>query len=674
MGEMDAYKDVFLEESAEYLQSITEGLLALECSPHDLEPVETVFRGAHSLKGMSAAMEYARTADLTHRMEGLMHRVRSGELPVTPAVVDLMLSAVDQVRALIDDESAGTSGVDVSVTLEALAAASRGEMPESPPASTEGSGVLGAPCELPSVSPEATGSTSESEDGSRLLRVVVSLEDSCVLKAVRAYMVIKRISHMGTVVDTVPSAREIEDERFERSFEVVVETLSTPSEVQTAAGAVSEIERVEVTEIDQRAGQGSGPAARVDQTDQSRAVVRKRAAIPKLSETQTVRISIGHLDSMVDLVGEIVTLRARLDDLSRRFESKDLYDALEELHRVSGELQHEVMQTRMVPVGNIFNRFPRMVRDLARDLGKDVELELNGLDIELDRTVLDEIGDPIVHLLRNSVDHGIESAEERRRAGKPERGLIRLEAARERDTVRISVSDDGKGMDPDRIWGKAVSLGLVSEADREACSLEDILFFACVPGFSTMADATKVSGRGVGMDVVKGKIEHLGGALSIDSAPGLGTTFSLTLPLTLAIIQALLVGDGQQTYALPLPSVDTVVSPSDLNIKTLENAPVVVLGDGQIVPLQRLDALMGGADPFELPKSDEHIVVLQSGTATRALTVQRLSGRMEIVIKPMSGVFRDARGFVGAAVLGDGTVALVLDPRTLFDTREESGT
>ena len=671
MGEMDAYKDVFLEESAEYLQSITEGLLALECSPHDLEPVETVFRGAHSLKGMSAAMEYARTADLTHRMEGLMDRVRGGELPVTPAVVDLMLSAVDQVRALIDDESAGTSGVDVSVTLEALAAASRGEMPESP---TEGSGVRGAPCELPSLPPEATGSASDSEDGSRLLRAVVSLEDSCVLKAVRAYMVIKRLSHMGTVVDTVPSARDIEDERFERSFEVVVETLSTPAQAQAAAGAVSEIEHVEVTEIDQQAGQNSGPAVREDESDPSRAVERKRAAIPKLSETQTVRIAIGHLDNMVDLVGEIVTLRARLDDLSRRFESKDLYDALEELHRVSGELQHEVMQTRMVPVGNIFNRFPRMVRDLARDLGKDVELELDGLDIELDRTVLDEIGDPIVHLLRNSVDHGIESAEERRRAGKPERGRIRLEAARERDTVRISVSDDGKGMDPDRIWGKAVSLGLVPEADREACSLEDILLFTCAPGFSTITEATKVSGRGVGMDAVKGKIEHLGGTLSIDSAPGLGTTFSLTLPLTLAIIQALLVGDGQQTYALPLPSVDTVVSPSGLNIRTLENAPVVVLGDGQVVPLQRLDALMGGADPFELPKSDEHIVVLQSGTAARALTVQRLLGRTEIVIKPMSGVFRDARGFAGAAVLGDGTVALVLDPRTLFDTREESGT
>jgi two-component system chemotaxis sensor kinase CheA len=321
----------------------------------------------------------------------------------------------------------------------------------------------------------------------------------------------------------------------------------------------------------------------------------------------------------------------------------------------------------MVPVGNIFNRFPRMVRDLARDLGKDVGFEMDGLDIELDRTVLDEIGDPIVHLLRNAVDHGLESAEERKKAGKSEKGIVRLAAVRERDSVEIVVSDDGRGMDVERIWGKACERGLVDRGQRDAYTDKDILRFTCTPGFSTTETATKVSGRGVGMDVVRGKIEYLGGSLTIRSTAGQGSEFVLTLPLTLAIIQALLVSSQGQVYALPLGSVAEVLTPEEAHVETVDAKPVAILRDGTVAPVYRLAIALGTADEKEqMPRADEHVVLIETTGQIRALAVEGLIGRQEIVIKPLGKMFRTSRGFGGATVLGDGRVALILDPRTLF--------
>jgi len=651
MGEMDAYKDIFLSESAEFIQGITDGLLALEAEPNDLEPVEIVFRGAHSLKGMAAAMGYERTAELTHKMESLMDRVRKRERAADSRLIDLMLEAVDMVRSLIDDESNGSTDVDSSDVTARIAGMAEGTESGVP----QGAGH-----------PEA--GRAERAAASNLFRVTVTLEEGCVLKAVRAYMVMKRLSHMGDVVDTEPSAREIEDEQFDREFTVVLGTDSAESAVQQAVMAVSEVEAVVVE-------RGEMPSDAEDSSAETRNEAPKgrgRTAIPKLSETQTVRVAIGHLDNMVNLVGELVILRSRLEQVVAQTENRQLTDALEDLHRVAGELQHEVMHTRMVPVGNIFSRFPRMVRDLARDLGKDVEFSMSGLDIELDRTVLDEIGDPIVHLLRNSVDHGIESPEEREAAGKPRRGAVHLGATRERDHVHITVSDDGAGIACDRVWERAVELGLASAADRDAYADEQVLLFTCIPGFSTTSTATKISGRGVGMDVVKGKIEHLGGSLRIESIPGQGSTFVLALPLTLAIIQALLVGTGDQVFAAPLSAVGEILSFEDVKCKTVDGSPVVVMRDGQVVPVFSLDTLLGiGGESHRVPGENDHIVLLESFGVRRALIVDELYGRREIVIKPLSRLFRSVTGLAGATVLGDGKVALIIDPRTVFPAREE---
>ncbi len=571
MGEMDAYKDVFLSESAEFIQGITDGLIALEQNPGDLDPVETIFRGAHSLKGMAATMGYERTAELTHKMESLMDLVRRRERIADEELVDLMLEAVDKVRDLIDDESSGGSAIDpaelVSRIVAFTEAAPRSDLEAADEAAASQESEAGAAGQ--GVPVPGAGET---------YSVVTTLDEACVLKSVRAYMVIKRLSHMGEVLDTVPSGQEIEDEQFDRDFAVILQTSGTPIEIEQAVLAVSEIEKVTVEEREQ-------PAPELAQDiDSALAEASRRGQMPKLSQTQTVRVAIGHLDNMVDLVGELVTIKARLEDMASSSDDSRLNHTVEEFQRIVGDLQHEVMLTRMVPVDHIFNRFPRMVRDLARDLGKDLEFQMRGADIELDRTVLDEIGDPIVHLLRNSIDHGIEPPEERAAAGKPEKGTVRLVAERVRDHVRIAVSDDGRGIDCDTVWSKAVDRGIVEDEERETFSEDQILQFTCVPGFSTTDAATKVSGRGVGMDVVKGKIEYLGGTLEINSQPGVGSEFVLSLPLTLAIVQALLVRSAEQTYALPLAAIDEILSSADVNVDTVDGAPVVVHRDGEVDP------------------------------------------------------------------------------------------
>jgi two-component system chemotaxis sensor kinase CheA len=640
------------------MQSISDGLIALEQNPGDLAPVETVFRGAHSLKGMAAPMGYEKTADLTHKMESLMDLVRRRELAVDERVIDLMLEATDMVHALIDDESSGTRQLDPSPVLSRVVAMTEAGawLEQAEPGGEE--------------SPDrddATTDTAIESGATDSYTVAVTLEDSCVLKSVRAYMVIKRLSHMGEVLDTVPSAREIEDEEFDRDFAVILESAAVGKAIEEAVLGVSEVETVRADkhvhgEPEHVAGvEASGPGS------------VSRPQMPKLSEAQTVRVAIGHLDNMVDLVGELVILGARLDDISEELENSRLSDAVEDYQRIVGDLQHEVVLTRMVPVGNIFNRFPRMVRDLARDLGKDLEFTMSGMNIELDRTVLDEIGDPIVHLLRNSVDHGIETADERVAAGKPAKGRIRLAAERDRDNVRVVVSDDGRGIDCDRVWLEAVERGIVEDLARDAYTDEQILHFTCVPGFSTSQEATKVSGRGVGMDVVKGKIEHLGGILEINSEPGIGSEFVLSLPLTLAIIQALLVGSGDQTFAVPLAAISEIFDSEDVKLETVDGAPVIVHRDGGVVPLYPLDALLDGeADKHRPPGKGEHIVLVDSGGRRRALHTSQLLGRREIVIKPLGSMLRGVKGLGGAAVLGDGSVALVLDPRTVFPSREET--
>ena len=664
--DMGAYRQVFLSESAEYLQGIVDALLTLESDPEDLEPVEAVFRAAHSLKGMSGTMGYERTASLTHTMESLMDTVRKREQPVTGDLIDVVLRATDTLRELIDHEASGGAEVDPELMVQELRehteVAHRAAAEAAKPAATEAPVAAAAEAGVVTLS--------------------VTIESACQLASVRAYMVLKRLRQLGEVVGTVPSEEDIDEGEFDRTFTVSVKTDRPGEKLVDAVRAITEVETASVVESAPEPGSAvieapvapepSAADAAEMGAERDAAFGRAARAVPKLVDTQTVRIALTHLDEMVDIVGELVIARSRLENITEKIDDHDLNAAVEEVHRISAELQREVMQTRMVPVGNTFNRFPRMVRDLARDLGKDLAFEVDGVDIELDRTVLDEIVEPLVHLLRNSIDHGLEPADVRAAAGKPSRGLVRLSAARERDRVLVTVADDGRGMDVERIWKAAVARGLAQPGERDTMSDDDILLFTCTPGFSTAEHATKVSGRGVGMDVVRAKVEQLGGALAIRSRPGSGTEFVLSLPLTLAIIQALLVHSSGHIYAIPLGAVTEVLAYDDLPVGTVDLHPVLTLRDGRVVPLDTLDAVVGLDEEKRSPVRSRNIVLLEWGEMARAIGVDGLVGRQEIVIKPLSGMFAGVRGLSGATVLGDGSVALIIDPRALFAGGEAS--
>jgi two-component system chemotaxis sensor kinase CheA len=455
------------------------------------------------------------------------------------------------------------------------------------------------------------------------------------------------------VVSTDPDAVALEEERFGTTFAVRIRTPLAVDDIMAAVLSVAEV--VDAT------------AAVVDEPDELDAPATKEH--PADARPRTVRVPIARFDALLDLVGELVILRSRLERTAARLQEPELDEELGLLASVTGELRHQVMHTRAVPVGSVFNRFPRLVRDLARKLDKAVAFSMTGLDIEVDRTVIDELSDPLVHMLRNAVDHGIEPAERRVAAGKPAEGAVTLAAYGEAERVRIVVTDDGRGIDRDRVWERACEAGLVDSAARDTYSDSDILWLTCLPGLSTATHATEISGRGVGMDVVKDRIERLGGTLQMRSAPGVGTEVELVLPLTLAIIQGLLVSVGGRIHVLPLAAVTEVLAPEDVVEKSIEGSPVLVVRGDVVAPLFRLDEILGprSADGRTLEPGDR-IVLIEASGEPRALVADRLLGRQEVVVKPLSPYFRGIRGLAGATVLGDGSIALILDPRTLCET------
>lgn len=640
MDDMSAYREVFESESRDFLQLMSDALLRLEGAPNDLGPVDEVFRAAHSLKGMAAAMGYDSIANVAHQLESLVDTVRKRERAVTRELIDTLLLACDGLgdataaatRDALDDQMLAGMADQIRIALESPAEAGAG------PAS-------------------ATRHV-----------VRVTLDESCALRSVRAYMVLKRLSQIGEVVETTPSMADIEDEKFDLAFEATIATACDEASIESAVLEVSEVAGVEVLAAAQP---GAG---------------EKRAFThaPKLSDSQTVRVSVGHIDEMVNLVGELVIVRSRLGRLASTIEEPGLVRALEELGAVGSALQQVVLTTRMVPVAQIFNRFPRMVRDLAADMGRKIEFLMEGLDIELDRTVLDEIGDPLVHLLRNAVGHGVETPEEREAAGKDPTATVKLTAAREKTSVSIVVEDDGRGIDVDAVRAKAVERGIVAADRASELTEEEAYSLISSPGFSTATETTELFGRGVGLDAVKEKIEQLGGTMSISSVYGKGSKFVLALPLTLAIIQALLLEDAGNVYAVPMANVVEAHATDELVVKTIDTAPVAVLGE-RVVPLRPLQEALGhrpgngegktkgkAKGKAALKGKGDQAVIVAWREAELGLLVEKLVGKQEVVIKPLPSWLRGARGAAGATVLGDGRVALIVDVRSLISTEVKS--
>lgn len=660
-------RSMFLDESHEHLQSLNDGLLGLEDNAEDLSILNEIFRNAHTLKGMSATMGYNKIAELTHEMEDVLDMLRKEQLKVTGDIIDTLFKCIDSLEQMIDNVANGDPEdlIDVSDLVAKLSAILRGEksapleekkMVDSSSTKNEQPANADSPVQLSDTEKNLIKEAEKS--GLHGIYLKVTLADSCLLKSARSYMVMNALDELGEVIRTIPPAEELEQENFERSFEVILITGSDEEHIQEAVTAISEIDSAEVQVI---RGQGSGVGGQLSGvrgqlsggsenpqpqslTPESSPQAPPKASAPankpassttptqnpasqkKSHAGQSVRVDIEKLDTLMNLMGELVINKVRLEQIGQTHRLSELTETLEQMDRVTTDLQNIVMKVRMVPVSQVFNRFPRMVRDVTKELNKEINLTIEGEDTELDRTVIDEIGDPIMHLLRNSLDHGIEMPDEREAKGKPRIGEVGLIARHEGNNVVIMVTDDGKGIDPDIIRHKAVEKGLFSQEEVDQMPDADAVRIVFLPGFSTAEKISDISGRGVGMDVVKSKIESLSGQVDVETHVNEGSIFKIKLPLTLAIIQAMLVQVQAEMYAIPLASIDSTLSIQPNDISTVQNNEVIVLR-GEIIPIIRMeDSLMV---PHVKDTKELFVVVVHAGDSKAGIVVDKLIGQQE---------------------------------------------
>ena len=655
------YADLFLTESRDHLSAVNHWLLVLERegatgagAAGGGEAVGALFRAVHTVKGMSATMGYAAVAELTHEMETLLDRVRRGDVAVTQALMDVLFHAADALEEAIGLAVGGRAGdADVRAAVARLH-----EHVEVPANRAEVAHAAGA---APAAPAEAAPGgearwTAPAPDGPGLL-VRVRLVEGTPLKGVRAFMVAERIRGVTAVLASSPPLERLQADDFELDFALRVDAAADPAAVDAAARAAGFVDEVRVGEA---AGVVSAapPAAAPRPAPIGAGTAAEGAAAPR---ARNVRIDLERLDALMNLIGELVITRGRLAQLAAGIGDPALDETVTQASRLISELQGQIMTSRMVTVWQVFDRFPRLVRDAARSLGKDVEFEVVGKDIELDRSMLDEIGDPVVHLLRNAVDHGIETPEERRAAGKPPAGRVTLSTMRDRSAVVIRVTDDGRGIDRARVLERAKAQGLV-EATRQELTDDELFRIVSRPGFSTAAEVTDLSGRGVGVDAVHTRVRALGGSVEMRSVVGAGTIVTVRLPLTLAIVRALLARVGDERYAVPLTHVSETVELDRRALRTVRGREVLVLRD-EVMPLLRL------RDVVRLPESGgahEQVVLLESGERRAALVVDELTGQQEIVVKQYDAVRGGLASFSGATILGDGQPALILDVSNLL--------
>jgi two-component system, chemotaxis family, sensor kinase CheA len=628
--ELSQYAELFLSESREHVSSINHLLLTLEGDPRSSEAVEGVFRAVHTVKGMSATMGYRAVADLAHEMENVLDRVRHGRVAAGPELIDALFAGADALEQAIElAVEEGDDEADVREVVERLRALAGEPAGEERPAGGELDPVPLVP------------------DGAGAWRVRVTVDPGSALPAVRAFMALRAARELGEVTGVEPAESALQAGTFDGMLRFLLRTPLPSARVEDAVLGVGEIREVEVL---------AGSISLAD--DAERGAEEGRAA----GRVRNIRVDLRRLDALVNAVGELVIVRDRMRRLAGRAEP-DLADSVDQAARLIGELQHEIMQARMAPVWQVFDRFPRLVRDAARALGKRVDFVIEGKEIELDRSMLDEIGDPLVHLLRNSLDHGIESPAERRAAGKPETGTLRLSAARERSRIVIRVQDDGRGVHRDRVVARAVAGGLVTADEAREMTDDEVVRLITRPAFTTAETVTDVSGRGVGLDVVATRVRALGGMLEIASTPGEGTSMTLQLPQTLAIVRALLVQQSGETYALPLTHVGETVHLLPDEVGAVQGRPVARLRD-EVIPLHALRRLLGtnGAPP----SGKRPAVVLEVGELRVGLEVDRLLGQQEIVVKAFDATDDTLRLFSGATILADGRPALILDAGSLL--------
>ena len=676
---MAQYMSVFIDESKEHLQLMNDSLLKLEQEPEDIKIIDEVFRSAHTLKGMSATMGFTRIAELTHHMENVLDNIRTGKATVDTGLVDILFECLDTLNALVDEViEGGQESTEVTELMEKLEGMTKGVSKEKTskiPVKTQE-----VKKEEALVSGDSKLSMNFNEYEKELIvaghhkemktyLIEVKLDEGCLLKAARTYMVFRNLEEIGEIIKSNPSVQELEEEKFDNSFVVAFLSNRPVAEIQKEVQDISEVRNVTVEEyivtdipeikteekVVEKKAEVKTPAKTAAKTDKPTEVVKK---------TATVRVDTEKLDALLNLVAELVINKTRLAQIGSEYNLQELSETLSHVDRVTSDLQSVVTKARMVPIETVFSRFPRVVRDLAKDLGKDIELIVQGKETELDRTVIDEIGDPLIHLIRNSVDHGIEKPEIRKETGKSTTGTILLKAEHEGNSVVITIKDDGKGLNEELIVKKAIEKGLISDDEAEKMSKEEKVKLIFASGFSTAEKVTDVSGRGVGMDVVRTKIEALNGSIEVLTDAGLGTEIKIKLPLTLAIIEALMVKLEDEIFAIPLANIVETIDIGKEEIKVFQSENVVLLR-GEIVPILNLSKLLDVDTNKPEIEDTNTVVIVKVGSKKIGLVVDVLIGQQEIVIKSLGKLFTGTKGITGATVLGNGEVALILDVLTL---------
>lgn len=654
------FLEMFIEESKEHLQAINDELLKLEMDTESVTIVNEIFRSAHTLKGMAASMGFEDLASLTHEMENVLDLLRNSKLTITPDIMDVIFTCVDFIEKMVGNiEQGGDGKENVTDIVRQLAKI------QNPSISEQETPNVNSFDELEIDEFQLTVINEARKTGNKVYQIQVLLDEKCVMKSVRAYMVFQAAEELGEIIKSNPPVDQIEEENFTDSFTILLLSECDSQEILQTMANISEVEEVLISEkksedfnISEKTtaaevvkSEKNNPSQSKENTDNSK----------KKHRSKSIRIDIDKLDHLMNLFSELIIDRGRLEQIAGKSQLSELTETVEHMTRISTDLQGLILNMRMVPIEQVFNRFPRMIRDLAKELNKKVQLVVEGAETELDRTVIDEIGDPLVHLLRNALDHGLETTEERIASNKPEEGKVLLKAYHSGNHVFIEVSDDGKGINREKVLSKAIERGVVTQ--EEANTLTDQQVYALIfsSGFSTADKISDISGRGVGLDVVKTKIESLGGVISIDSNPGQGSTFLIQLPLTLSIIYSMLVNVGEETYAIPFNSIVEITATSPDEVYTLYGKSVIKFR-GQVVPLVYLQ------EAFHVPtvetsenKQELFIVIVRKGDKTVGLVVDSVLGQQEVVLKSLGGFLTNLFAISGATILGNGEVALIID-------------
>lgn len=691
------YLEIFLDETKEHLQSLSDQFMILEQEPDNMDTINEIFRSAHTLKGMAGTMGYKRMQTLTHDMENVFSEVRNNTIKVDGAMVDLLFQCLDALEEYTENiQNTGDEGTnDNEHLIKALndyLAKNSGDGAPQPakeekkePAKEEPKQEAGADPgkekwrEIKLGDTEHTVIAEAKKQGKKCLGVTVYVQESCILKAARAFLVYKALEELGDMIVSVPSAQDIEDEHFEFDFSVIILTDADVETVKNAILNVSEIEAAYVGEVEPVQPEEAVKPAAIAEAQPKEEEQPKKAApaapakaadkkpISKPIVNRTVRVDIEKLDVLMNLVSELIIAKNSLVSTSSQegiLTNNTFNEQIEYLESVTTNLHESVMKVRMVPIETVVQKFPKMIRDLSKKLDKKMQLIMSGEETELDRTVVDEIGDPLMHLLRNSADHGLESAEVRKERGKPEVGSIFLNAYQDGNNVIIEVRDDGNGIDVETVKKKAIERGTITPEQAENMADKDVIGLLFLPSFSTSEKVTDVSGRGVGLDVVKSKIESLSGEVEVKTKLGEGSTFIIRLPLTLAIIQALMVEVGGEKYAIPLGSIQTIEDVEPAEIKYVQAKEVINLR-GTVIPLIRLNEVL---DNESTKKPDENllVIIVKKGDKLAGLVVDELMGQQEIVIKSLGNYINKNKIISGATILGDGEIALILDTNALL--------